>query len=63
MNGEIDEPFAVDSLAVDFNPGLGRVDFGAEFPNGLPIDRDTSLRDQFLTGASRADARVRENFL
>jgi hypothetical protein len=50
-------------LAVDGDPGARRIDARPELADDLAIDGDTSLEDQFLAGASRADPGMRQDLL
>lgn len=51
MNGEVDQAFEPDRLAVHRDLGLGGQDPGSQLAHDLAVDRDSPLEDQFFTGA------------
>jgi hypothetical protein len=51
VNGEVDQAFEPDRLAVHRDLGLGGQDPGSQLAHDLSVDRDAALQDQFLTGS------------
>ncbi|MFO0909391.1 MAG: hypothetical protein U0794_13740 [Isosphaeraceae bacterium] len=53
----------MDRFTIDGDLGASRVDLGSQLANDLAVDRDPSLENQLLAGATRPDAGVRQDLL
>ncbi len=64
IHGEVEElAWGVEEFAIDLDVVSGEVGFGAEGGDGLAIDLDAALEDDFLGVAAAGDASLGENFL
>ena len=63
VDREVDQPLALNSLAIDIDARLVGIDTGSEFADDLSVDRHAPLGDQFFASPARADSGVRQDFL